>query len=94
MSFVTTAGRTWRRRKRERPVEIRAAALIEFSRGSFDTVTMKSIACRAGVTKGTIYLYYASKDELFGSLQWTRGGTGVKDGSNSKAVHCGERHDE
>jgi AcrR family transcriptional regulator len=91
---VTTAGKTWRRRKRERPVEIRAAALIEFSRGSFDTVTMECIACRAGVTKGTIYLYYANKGELFGSLQGTQGGTGAKDGSNSKAMHCGEMHDE
>ena len=32
-------------------------------------MTMECIACRAGVTKGTIYLYYASKGELFGALQ-------------------------
>jgi len=65
---VTTAGRTWQRRKRERPDEIRAAALVEFSRGSFGTVTMDRIAQRAGVTKGTIYLYYANKQVLFDAL--------------------------
>ena len=94
MLFVTTAGRTWRRRKRERPVEIRDAALIEFSRGSFDTVTMECIACRAGVTKGTIYLYYASKDELFEALQRKQDGAGVRNASKSKAIHSGEAYDE
>lgn len=65
---MTTAGKTWRRRKRERPEEIRAAALAEFSRRSFDTVKMEDIAQRAGITKATIYLYYASKVELFDEL--------------------------
>lgn len=92
--MVTTAGRTWRRRKRERLAEIRAAALIEFSRGSFDTVTMECIASRAEVTKGTIYLYYASKDELFGSLQWAQDGAGVRNASNTNAMRSGETHDE
>ncbi|GAA0544102.1 AcrR family transcriptional regulator [Rhizomicrobium palustre] len=66
---MTTAGKTWRRRKRERPDEIRAAALIEFSEKSFGEVRMELIAKRAGVTKGTIYLYYASKAELFDTLR-------------------------
>lgn len=61
---MTTAGKTWRRRKRERPEEIRAAAMIEFSRQGPGAVTMEQIATRAGVTKGTIYLYYASKNAL------------------------------
>lgn len=79
---MTTAGRKWRRRKRERPDEIRAAALIEFSRGSFDTVTMEGIANRAGVTKGTIYLYYANKAELFDTLRCDLGSGGADVGSN------------
>lgn len=66
---MTTVGKTWRRRKRERPDEIRAAALVEFSKRSFERVTMRRIAQRAGVTKGTIYLYYASKVELFEDLR-------------------------
>ena len=62
---MTTAGKTWRRRKRERPEAIRAAAMVEFSNDSFDAVTMDRIARRAGVTKGTIYLYYANKAALY-----------------------------
>jgi len=66
---VSTTGKTWQRRKRERVSEILASAIEEFSRGTFATVTMGHIAKRAGVTKGTIYLYYASKLELFLAVQ-------------------------
>ncbi len=66
---MTTTGKTWRRRKRERPGEIRAAALAEFSSKSFESVRMEHIAQRAGITKATIYLYYASKVELFEVLR-------------------------
>ena len=66
---MTTAGKTWRRRKRERPEEIRAAALAEISARGSDAVTMEDIAQRAGITKATIYLYYASKVELFDGLR-------------------------
>jgi AcrR family transcriptional regulator len=83
---MTTAGKTWRRRKRERPQEIRAAALAEFSRQSFDTVTMDQIAGRAGVTKGTIYLYYASKQELFGTLLGELGDLGDRDIDRSRTA--------
>lgn len=61
---MTTSGRSWRKRKRERPEEIRAAAMVEFLRVGFESATMTQIAIRAGVTKGTIYLYYASKQTL------------------------------
>lgn len=66
---MTTVGKTWRRRKRERPEEIRAAALAEFSNKDFGAVRMAHIAQRAGVTKATIYLYYESKAELFEMLR-------------------------
>ncbi len=66
---MTTAGKSWRRRKRDRPDEIRAAALAEFSSRAFDAVTMANIAQRAGITKATIYLYYANKMDLFKILQ-------------------------
>jgi AcrR family transcriptional regulator len=62
---MTTIGHTWRRRKRERPEEILAAARIEFHDNPFGSVTMEQIAKRAGVAKGTIYLYFSDKDELF-----------------------------
>jgi AcrR family transcriptional regulator len=58
----------WRRRKEARPGEILDAALAEFAARGFATARMEDIAARAGVTKGTLYLYFASKEELFKSL--------------------------
>src|SRR5580704_12118612 len=58
----------WRRRKNARPQEILDAALAEFAARGFAAARMDDIAARAGVTKGTLYLYFASKDELFKSL--------------------------
>ncbi len=65
---MTTAGKSWRRRKRDRPDEIRAAALAEFSARGFAAARMESIAKRAGITKATIYLYFRSKQHLLESL--------------------------
>jgi len=47
-----------RRRKAERPQEILEAAFGEFSRNGYATTTLDRIAERAGVTKGTIYVYF------------------------------------
>lgn len=60
--------KAWRRRKRERPGEIQKAACEEFASKGFSAVRMSDIAHRAGVTKGTLYLYFRSKLELFNSL--------------------------
>ena len=57
-----------RRRKAERPGEILEAAFTEFSRNGYATTTLDQIAERAGVTKGTIYVYYESKEHLFISM--------------------------
>jgi len=55
----------WRRRKGERPAEIIAAALVEFAERGFDAATLDDVARRAGVSKGTLYLYFPNKEELF-----------------------------
>ena len=57
-----------RRRKAERPQEILEAAFAEFSRNGYATTTLDQIAERAGVTKGTIYVYFESKEHLFISM--------------------------
>ena len=59
---------TRRRRKAERPQEILEAAFTEFSRNGYATTTLDQIAERAGVTKGTIYVYFDSKEHLFISM--------------------------
>src|SRR5579862_2613558 len=59
---------TRRRRKAERPHEILEAAFTEFSRNGYATTTLDQIAERAGVTKGTIYVYFENKEHLFISM--------------------------
>src|SRR5215470_14592110 len=58
----------WRRRKEERPAEIIAAALETFAERGFAATRLDDIAGRAGVTRGTLYLYFPSKEELFKSV--------------------------
>jgi len=60
--------RRWQRRKDARPQEILEAALAVFAEKGFAATRMNDIAARAGVTKGTIYLYFPSKEEVFKSL--------------------------
>ena len=54
-----------RRRKRDRPPEILAAALALFAEKGFAATRMEDVAARAGVSKGTVFLYFPSKEELF-----------------------------
>jgi AcrR family transcriptional regulator len=58
----------WRRRKEARPQEILDAALAVFAEKGFMAARMEDISRRAGVTKGTIYLYFESKEALFKAL--------------------------
>jgi len=58
----------WRRRKDARPEEIVSAALEVFADRGFAATKLEDIARRAGVTKGTIYLYFDSKEALFKAL--------------------------
>jgi len=55
----------WQRRKEARPEEIVAAALAEFVERGYAVTRLEDVARRAGVTKGTIYLYFESKEALF-----------------------------
>jgi AcrR family transcriptional regulator len=55
----------WRRRKEDRPGEILAAALACFAERGFAATRLEDVARRAGVTKGTLYLYFPNKEELF-----------------------------
>jgi AcrR family transcriptional regulator len=53
-----------RRRKEARPQELLAAALDLFVEKGFAATRTDEVALRAGVSKGTLYLYYPSKEEL------------------------------
>ena len=54
-----------RRRKEARPGEIIDAGLAEFAENGFAATRLEDVAKRAGIAKGTIYRYFASKEDLF-----------------------------
>lgn len=53
------------RRKQARPGELLAAALDLFVEKGFAATRVEEVATRAGVSKGTLFLYFPSKEELF-----------------------------
>ena len=53
-----------RRRKEARPQELLDAALALFVQKGFAATRAEEVAALAGVSKGTLYLYYPSKEEL------------------------------
>lgn len=58
----------WTRRKEARPEEITAAALELFVERGYAATRLEDVAARAGISKGTLYLYFANKEELFKSV--------------------------
>ena len=52
------------RRKDARPLELLEAALALFVEKGYASTRSEEVARRAGVSKGTLYLYYPSKEEL------------------------------
>jgi AcrR family transcriptional regulator len=64
-TLESAPGARWRRRKTARPVEILSAALASFAERGFAATRLDDVAARAGVTKGTLYLYFRNKEELF-----------------------------
>lgn len=68
------------RRPSDRPDEILDSALRHFAADGFAAARMEAIAAEAGVTAGTIYRYFPSKDSLVDALvdravdpSWSRG---------------------
>ena len=53
------------RRKEARPGELLDAALDLFVEKGFAATRSEEVAARAGVSKGTLFLYFQSKEELF-----------------------------
>ena len=55
----------WERRKDARPQELLASALEQFVERGYAATRLEDVAKRAGVSKGTLYLYFTNKEELF-----------------------------
>ncbi|WP_284078932.1 TetR/AcrR family transcriptional regulator [Herbaspirillum aquaticum] len=58
----------WERRKQDRPQELLAAALDLFVERGYAATRLEDVATRAGVSKGTLYLYFDGKESLFKSV--------------------------
>jgi len=58
----------WQRRKEARPAELLSAALEVFAERGYAATRLEDVARRAGVTKGTMYLYFEGKEDLFKEL--------------------------
>lgn len=55
----------YQRRKEDRPQEITEAAFAAFAEKGFTATRVEEVARRAGVSKGLLYLYFKTKEELF-----------------------------
>lgn len=64
-SRAKPAKRKRSRRKDDRPHEIVAAAIDLFVERGFGATRLSDVAERAGIAKGTVYLYCESKTDLF-----------------------------
>lgn len=73
----------WERRKDARPGELASAALELFVERGFAATRLDDVAKRAGVSKGTLYLYFDSKDDLFKAV--------IREGIVSRIVEFEDR---
>jgi AcrR family transcriptional regulator len=55
----------FQRRKEDRPAEITQAALSAFAEKGYAATRVDEVAKRAGVSKGLLYLYFKTKEDLF-----------------------------
>lgn len=55
----------FQRRKEDRPAEITEAALAAFAEKGYAATRVEEVAKRAGVSKGLLYLYFKTKEDLF-----------------------------
>jgi len=83
----------WQRRKEARPGEIVAAALQVFVERGFRAAKLTEVARRAGVTKGTLYLYFASKEALFKEMVRQTIVPAIATGEQTVSAHTGSAAD-
>ena len=62
---MQTGSPRWRRRSEARPGEIVQAALEVFAEKGFAAAKLDEIAGKAGISKGALYLYFETKEDIF-----------------------------
>lgn len=92
-SLPTPPAPARRRRKEARPQELLAAALELFAEKGFAATRSEEVAARAGVSKGTLYLYFPSKEELFKAVVRSNLGSLIAEGQGIADSHVGSTSD-
>ena len=77
------------RRKEARPGELLDAALALFVEKGFAATRVEEVAARAGVSKGTLFLYFPSKEELFKAVVRENAGRHLADAFREVAEFTG-----
>ena len=79
----------WQRRPEDRPDEILDAATTLFGEQGFARTRLEDVAKKAGVSKGTLYLCYDSKESLFRAMVRRKVVTVVEEAEQRYAAHTG-----
>ena len=77
------------RRKEARPGELLEAALALFVEKGYAATRVEEVAARAGVSKGTLFLYFPSKEELFKAVVRENAGRHLQDAFREVAGYAG-----
>jgi AcrR family transcriptional regulator len=88
-----TLAPTRRRQKEARPQQLLDAALVLFVEKGFAATRAEEVAQRAGVSKGTLYLYYPSKEELLKAVIREHLSTRIAAGAAEAERHRGAAAD-
>jgi AcrR family transcriptional regulator len=83
----------WQRRPEARPEEILDAAFAVFGENGYARTKLDEVAQRAGVSKGTLYLYFESKEALFQAMVRDRILPAVLQGEELLRTHRGPTRD-
>ncbi|HMC14934.1 MAG TPA: TetR/AcrR family transcriptional regulator [Albitalea sp.] len=93
-SPVPAAAPTPRQRRKEaRPQELLQAALEVFVEKGFAATRTEEVATRAGVAKGTLFLYYPSKEDLLKAVVRENLSTLIAEGANIAGNFSGTTHE-
>ena len=81
------------RRKEARPGEIVTAALASFAERGYAATKLEDVATAAGISKGTIYLYFPTKEDLFRAVVRQAVLPNVEEAEADLAAHAGSSAD-
>jgi AcrR family transcriptional regulator len=92
-SMIARADAPSHRRKQARPRELLDAALALFVERGFAATRTEDIAARAGVSKGTLYLYFPGKEHLLKALIAEGFASRIPGGPHDMAIDAGTSRD-